>query len=139
MTKTAELRHNATTGKWEASYAGHVFLKSASKDYVVDKIVNQISAKAKALGISTYIEVGAPTAHAPTIRVANPALQFSIDERFEILTDFVSMVATRKAPSAVITGAGGLGKTHTVLAALKTAGLKNIDDLEVGAVMDEDL
>jgi len=137
MTKVAELRHNATTNKWEASYAGQVFLKSTSKDYVVDKIVNQISEKAKKLGITDYVEVGAAPAGAK--REVNPELQFSIDERFDILTDFVTMVAKRNVPSAVITGSGGLGKTHTVLAALAAAGLKNIDDLEVGAVMDEAL
>jgi hypothetical protein len=43
---------------------------------------------------------------------------FGINERFRILEAFVGMVATRVSPSAVITGPGGLGKTHTVFKTL---------------------
>ena len=138
MTKTALLQKNETTGKWEASYGGHVFLKSSSKDYVVDKIVNQISNKAKALGITAVEEIGeARSMTAP--KAADPELNFNINERFQILEDFVDMVATRTIPSAIVTGEGGLGKSHTVLKALKKAGMLNLDDAEIGARFDEGL
>jgi hypothetical protein len=134
MTKTADLRLNETTGKWEASFAGQVFLKSASKDYVIDKIVNGISNKAKALGVSSVSDL----ANKPT-KVLDPSLTFSIGERFMILEDLVDMTARRNIPSCVITGSGGLGKTHTVIKGLKAAGLTDIDAMEVGARMDDDL
>lgn len=138
MSKTALLSFNDKSGKWEASYGGQVFLKSASKDYVVDKVVNQVSNKAKALGVSAIEEVGAPKALS-AIKTIDPDLVFGINERFLILQDFVDMVASRTIPSTIITGQGGLGKSHTVLKALKRAGLVNIDDLEVGARMDDSL
>lgn len=138
MSKTALLSYNEKTAKWEASYGGQVFLKSGSKDYVVDKIVNQISAKAKALGVTAVEEIGAPKAMTAT-KTVDPELVFSINERFLILEDFVDMVATRTIPSAIITGQGGLGKSHTVFKALKAAGLQNIDDAEIGARFDEGL
>lgn len=141
MSKTATLKFNDKTSKWEASYGGHVFLKSGNKQYVIDKIVNQISEKAKSLGVTTVEEIGAETTAfpEPAAKSADPALQFSINERFEILEHFVDMVAHRTIPSAVITGQGGLGKTHTVLQTLKKAGLTNLDDAEIGARFDEGL
>lgn len=144
MTKTALLKHNEKTGKWEASYGGHVFLKSASKDYVVDKIVNQISEKAKKLGVTAVEEIGGGqnnivSAAQAMAKPADPELVFGINERFQILEDFVDMVATRTIPSAIIIGEGGLGKSHTVFKALKAAGLLNIDDAEIGARFDEGL
>lgn len=138
MSKTALLSYNDKSGKWEASYGGQVFLKSASKDYVVDKIVNQISNKAKQLGVTAVEEIGTPKTMTAT-KTIDPELVFGINERFLILEDFVDMVATRTIPSAIITGQGGLGKSHTVFAALKKAGLINIDDAEIGARFDEGL
>jgi len=137
MAKTALLQKNEKTGKWEASYGGHVFLKSTSKDYVVDKIVNQISAKAKAMGVTGVEEIGETRSVAA--KPTDPALVFNINERFQILEDFVDMVATRTIPSAIVTGEGGLGKSHTVMKALAKAGLFNIDDAEIGARFDEGL
>jgi len=48
----------------------------------------------------------------------------------------VTMVAKKTVASAIITGQGGLGKTHSVLKALKDCGLQDVTDLasfEVGA------
>lgn len=57
--------------------------------------------------------------------------EFNIDERFQILEDYVDMVATRISPSCTITGQGGLGKTHTVLKALERHNLRPAEDLPV--------
>lgn len=144
MSKTALLKFNEANSKWEASYGGHVFLRSASKEYVVDKIVNQISEKAKKLGVTVVEEIGGGqnnivSAAQAMAKPVDPELVFGINERFQILEDFVDMVATRTIPSAIIIGEGGLGKSHTVFKALKAAGLLNIDDAEIGARFDEGL
>lgn len=133
MTKTATLRFNDTNQKWEASYAGQVFLKSGSKDYVVDKIVNGISAKAKALGISKVEEFGNSLTEIANAAGAKsePEITFGIVERFVILEDLVDMVATRTIPSVVVAGSGGLGKSHRVIKALKRAGLKQVSLTEI--------
>jgi hypothetical protein len=50
----------------------------------------------------------------------------------------VGMVSKKTIASAIITGQGGLGKTHTVLKSLEDAGYKNVTDLaefEVGTVL----
>jgi hypothetical protein len=133
MSKTATLKFNDKTSKWEASYAGQVFLKSASKDYVVDKIVNKISAKAVALGITAVEEFGSSLteiAVAAGIK-SEPEITFGIVERFNILEDLVDMVATRTIPSVVVAGTGGLGKSHRVIKALRRAGLKQVSLTEI--------
>jgi hypothetical protein len=140
MSKTALLQLNSKTNKWEASYGGQVFLKSASKDYVVDKIINGISNKAKQLGVSAVEEIGAvQNAFVAPAKPSDPELVFGINERFQILADFVDMVATRTIPSAIVIGEGGLGKSHTVFKALKSAGLFSLDQLDIGDRFDEGL
>ncbi len=130
MAKIATLRFNEANGKWEASYGGHVFLKSASKEYVTTKIEQGISEKAKALGITGWEEIGVASVNGQPAQVEmDPALHFSINERFTILEDFVEMVARGTIPSSIITGEGGLGKSYTVFRALKAAGLKDISDI----------
>lgn len=55
----------------------------------------------------------------------NAAIQFDINKRFEFLNDLVQMVMNGTTNSLIVTGEGGLGKTHTVMAALHDAGLKD--------------
>lgn len=48
---------------------------------------------------------------------------FTVSERFEFINTFTSLVANKKLNSFVITGSGGLGKTHAVISALNSLGL----------------
>lgn len=62
-----------------------------------------------------------------------PDTRWDINTRFSFVTDLVNMVATGKAVSLIVTGPGGLGKTHTVKSALIAAGLKDISGIEAEA------
>jgi hypothetical protein len=66
-----------------------------------------------------------------------PESRFSINQRFGFIQDMVMMLAKGDQPSVIVTGPGGLGKSHTVLKALTDAGLKDISlvDDPVGAVV----
>jgi hypothetical protein len=55
--------------------------------------------------------------------------EFTINQRFEFVAQMVNMVSKGTAASVIITGQGGLGKTHTVLNSLEKAGVVNITDL----------
>jgi len=74
-----------------------------------------------------------------TESVADPVVQeskFTINQRFGFLSDMIVMLAKGDQPSVVVTGPGGLGKSHTVTTALRNAGLKDLsvlDEYEVGA------
>ena len=103
-------------GKYVGYIDGKQVVKSTSKYYVQRKIE---STPAPAFASDT----------------TSSATEFDINQRFGFVTDLVSMVAAGATASTVITGEGGLGKTYTVIQALKAAGLKDISDVEVGAVV----
>jgi hypothetical protein len=67
------------------------------------------------------------------------AEKFGINQRFGFVEKIVGMVATGVQPSTVITGQGGLGKTYTVMKALKANGLEDftevVQKLPVGATI----
>lgn len=126
MSNTANLSFNESNQRWEAEFQGRVVLSSASKDYVVSKIVNQISRKITELNITKYVELGT-TLTTPQCHEEQEVINFGINERFMFLEDFTSMVADREIPSAIITGPGGLGKTYTVLETLKKCGMQKYE------------
>ena len=59
--------------------------------------------------------------------------EFSINERFEFIENYVSMVADKIQPSVILTGSGGIGKTYTVNKALMAEGFVNVTNLETFA------
>ena len=60
--------------------------------------------------------------------------RFSINERFGFVSDMVSMLAKGEQASVVVSGPGGLGKSHTVTAALAKCGLQDISTVEDMAI-----
>ena len=61
--------------------------------------------------------------------------RFSINERFGFVSDMVMMLSKGDQASVVVTGPGGLGKSHTVMATLNKAGFTDIslmDDFATG-------
>lgn len=69
--------------------------------------------------------------------VTEPVVEskFTINQRFGFVKDMVTMLANGDQASVVVTGPGGLGKSHTVSAALRDAGFNDVsvlDELDVG-------
>lgn len=118
---TVQVTFNASKDRWEGFVNGKKVSHSAHKDYVENKV--QMMADRQ--------------------RVVHAALtkkreEFGINKRFDFVKQMVEMVASKTVASAIITGQGGLGKSHTVMKALEEQGLKNVTDLagfEVGTVM----
>ena len=50
---------------------------------------------------------------------------FSINERFNLLTDLAKMVIYDVTPSLIVTGEGGLGKTHQIKEVIDITGLQD--------------
>ena len=63
--------------------------------------------------------------------------EFAINDRFEFTEQLVTMVAKGETASCVITGEGGLGKTYSVVKALKKAGLRDISEVPLGDIVSE--
>ena len=49
---------------------------------------------------------------------------FTINQKFDFLTDLTSMVVNDITPSLIVTGEGGLGKTHSVKSTIAQNGLE---------------
>ena len=107
----------------EISYNGNEFVamrdgvvvaSSKNRDYLKRKIqgmAEMLPAKAKAVD------------------------EFAINDRFLFTEQLVRMVAKGETASCVITGEGGLGKSYTVMKALRASGLKDISELPIGEVI----
>ena len=112
-----DIQFDKSTGKWVGFVDGKAVFSSTSKYYVKQKL-QKVS-----------------PAFIPETKVSD----VDINKRFDYVAKIVKMVATKTTASCIISGEGGLGKTYSVLQALKANGMKDITDLadfQVGTVLD---
>ena len=113
------VKFNSSKNRFEGFVDGKMVSRSRHESYVKDQLAKQ--------GFSVGSQANDLTPKAS---------EFGINERFGFVEKMVSMVAKKTIASAIITGQGGLGKTHTVLKALKEHGMQDTTDLsqfEIGA------
>lgn len=60
--------------------------------------------------------------------------RFTINQRFQFVSDMVAMLARGDQASVVVSGPGGLGKSYTVTDALVKHGLKDVSDVSELAI-----
>ena len=117
----ATVTFNQAKNRYEGFVNGKRVSHSAHRDYVENK-VNMLA------GRQATVQAALQTKRD----------EFGINKRFEFVQQMVTMVAGKVVPSAIITGQGGLGKSHTVVKALRAEGLEDVTDLaefQVGSVM----
>lgn len=112
MTK-ALIQFSEVYGKFEGIVDGNVVTRCADRERVVRKLVNVYGVSAESLADSVMEKVLAAA--------AKP--EFSVQDRFDFITQFTKLVARGVIPGLVITGSGGLGKTHTVMETLSSMNL----------------
>lgn len=120
MTQVSAISFDAKSGNYFAKI-GSKTIKSYSKAYVEKRLKAMVGDVAEAVAMA--------------VEKTN---RFNINDRFGFVEKLVTMVAKGIQPSAVITGEGGLGKTHTVTKTLEANGYKDMSDLaefQVGAVI----
>lgn len=61
--------------------------------------------------------------------------QFDINDRFTFTEQLVKMVARGETASCVVTGEGGLGKSYSVMKALRDSGLQDVSELPIGTTL----
>lgn len=120
----AELRHNSRTGKWEAVYQETVLIRSNTKEYVVAKIESGQCNKAKNLGVDGFVnaETMEPLSQAAT----QERHRVSVNDRFNFYENFIEMTLSQTIHSLIVTGEGGLGKTHTLKEKLNEHNLTDV-------------
>lgn len=112
---------NSTKSRYEGFVDGKMVSRSRHESYVKDQLAK--------LGFM----VGSNSNN-----ITPKIDEFGINKRFDFVEQMVGMVSKKTIASAIITGQGGLGKTHTVLKSLEQGGYTNITELaefEVGTVM----
>jgi hypothetical protein len=122
----AHLSMDPTNGKWKATYQGQVLAESPDRNYIVKTIEKGLNKTAKACGVTHCVELNSSTM-GQLLSTGGldlpPKPEFSITERFEFLEETTQMVIDGDINAGLVTGEGGLGKTHTVLEQINLRGL----------------
>lgn len=119
---------------------GEILMTSPKRGYIPQYF--RENSKAIAAGITSVVhteETYSPRGITVSIGDTPESIEeiiedFHIDQRFDILESYIQAISTAQQPtgikSVLVTGRGGIGKSHTVLTTLKARGLVNADDLE---------
>jgi len=113
-----EIKFNKFKSRFEGFVDGKMVSRSKHRSYV-ERHINNLG-----LAVDT-----------PKVEQQPKIDEFGINKRFDFVDQMVRMVSAKTIASAIITGQGGLGKTHTVIKSLKAAGFADVTDLasfEVG-------
>jgi hypothetical protein len=122
----ATITFSKTLNKYTAIVGNKVVAKATDKYYLRNRVAQ--------LGYTLDAAPAAPMADV----LPQQSDKFTINQRFDFVSQMITMVSDQTIASAVITGQGGLGKTHSVMKALDRAGLVNTTDLasfEVGTLI----
>lgn len=119
----AFLEMDPSSGEWKASFQGKVLARSANRKYIIDTIERGLNKTAKACGVTHCTELNDASLPELLQFPVRAKPEFSITERFEFLEETTQMVIDGDIISALVTGEGGLGKSHTVLEEIQKAGL----------------
>ena len=106
-----EIKFNKAKSRFEGFVDGKMVSRSKHRSYVERHINN--------LGLVA----------APAVEQQPKIDEFGINKRFDFVEQMVKMVASKTIASAIITGQGGLGKTHTVIKSLVQNGYSDVTDL----------
>jgi hypothetical protein len=107
-------------GKFRAIVGGNCIAESANKEYckrLAKQRMGEVANRSVSLEESVAVN------------------EFNINDRFMFTEQLVKMVANHQTPSCIITGEGGLGKSYTVIKALRDAGMKDVSEIDPGEVV----
>jgi hypothetical protein len=120
------IKFNTSTNNWEAKRNGKgaVIVRGKSVERVKELLMVKHAIDGNTFTVVSHTDAPAVTLQSTnTVSMAIKKSEFSVSERFRFIAEFTKLCAKGTIPSMVITGSGGLGKTHTVLNTLKDIGL----------------
>lgn len=107
--------------------------------FVGGKYVAHINGKTVRRANKAHMDYVIKKAMGDTVVTPVKDSRFSINQRFGFVADMVQMLVKGDQASVVVSGPGGLGKSHTVTKALNDAGLRDItllDEIAAGGRID---
>lgn len=116
-----KIQWNPAKGRYVLTANGKVLVSSKTVGYLTYLVKSQKHSailKAKV----TDVEVEDAVTVQATSTQTTPALNFSINERFDFTRQLAKMVIEKKARALIIGGEGGIGKTYTVKEAFDQLG-----------------
>lgn len=136
----ADLKLDPQDNEWKAIWQGRTIVKSRRRQYVIDVIEKGLNGTARACGVTHVRELTSGTM-ADLMQSSGfefvPRPEFTIAERFDFLENLAQMSIDGTAVAVLVTGEGGLGKSHTIMAAIKAAGLTMTTDFQPPATKDK--
>ena len=115
---TSAIKFDKTTGLYSFVALNGKVRSSPNKHYIIDKF-NTHGGGSRATADDSQTESDVPEKE-----------EFNINERFDFIANFVAMVSDKIQPAMIITGAGGLGKSHVVNKVLKAEGYVDVSNTE---------
>lgn len=141
MMSIATINFDKKIQKYTAVANGVIVAKANGFDYLLHVINNGLNQKAKKHGVTKAVLsddvmlhfgnvpselFGEPSDDHSSIIDEQPINKFSINERFDFVEEFTSMIATGPKVSLLLVGRGGIGKSHTVTATMNKLGLQEV-------------
>lgn len=125
----AILSYDEAKDKYVISIDGQKFASSQYRDYLIKKFEKEIltSRLGKKMGLSVVPELeegGLEVQASEKAEAAEVQSEFDVNKRFGFLEDLGSMVLNKVVSSMIVSGAGGLGKTYTVMKLIRDFGLR---------------
>lgn len=111
---------NEMTSKFEGKVNGKVVTQSGDRKRVVNVLSQRTGLTTKQ--INDLVSGGTAAVVESKLHVEKS--EFSVEERFQFIQQFVGLIAKKSIHSLILTGDGGLGKTYTVIESLKKLGLR---------------
>lgn len=138
----ATVRFNAEKSKYELVIGSKVIARSKNRDYFEYHYARRDVPKLAAVTITKFnyadeqVVVGTPP---PAVEadVTPAASPFTIDEKFEMMDELLSMVINGSTKAMVIGGKGGIGKTYAVMSKLKKMGKVDVNQVIAESMPDD--
>lgn len=129
---TSKISFDSTTSRYSFTLKNGKVRSSVNKSYIMNEYerdTGDFSMRLRRVLFDTPIPIQNLT-DSNAEHVAELIEDFNINERFDFIANFVTMVADKIQPSMIVTGPGGLGKSTIVNKTLHAEGYVDVTNIE---------
>jgi len=139
---TAIVRFNVEKSKYELVVGSKVIARSKNREYFEYHYARRDVPKLASLTITkfSYADEHVAVGTTSTVKdedVPAPPSPFSIDEKFDMMDELLSMVINGSTKAMLIAGKGGIGKTYAVMNKLSKMGKVDVNQVIAESMPDD--